>query len=142
LARSWPRARQMQLTLAGRPDFPLHFLVSAALATESTGVLSQAIGLYKEVTDARSGSGFSFNDMAANRAGTRFGERLVREPEAMQQALVRGVVEGDLVPPVADLPEFLPEAEFVKRYGGVGAPAYEAVMADIERRIAALPLLR
>jgi hypothetical protein len=142
LARSWPRARPMQLTLAGRPDFPLHFLVSAALATESTGVLSQAIGLYKEVTDARSGSGFSFNDMAANRAGTRFGERLVREPEAMQQALVRGVAEGELVPAVADLPEFLPEAEFVKRFGGVGAPAYEAVMADIERRIAALPLLR
>jgi hypothetical protein len=142
LARSWPRARPMQLTLAGRPDFPLHFLVSAALATESTGVLSQAIGLYKEVTDARSGSGFSFNDMAANRAGTRFGERLVREPEAMQQALARGVAEGELVPAVADLPEFLPEAEFVKRFGGVGAPAYEAVMADIERRVSALPLLR
>lgn len=141
-ARGWPRARPMQLTLAGRPDFPLHFLVSAALATESTGVLSQAIGLYKEVTDARSGSGFSFNDMAANRAGTRFGERLLREPEALQQALARGVAEADLVPPLADLPEFLPEAEFVKRYGGVGAPAYEAVMADIERRIAALPLLR
>ena len=41
---------------------------------ESTGALAQAIGLAKEVADARAGSGFSFNDMAANLAGTRFGE--------------------------------------------------------------------
>ena len=34
-----------------------------------------AIGVYKEVRDSRGGSGFSFNDMAANRAGTRFGLR-------------------------------------------------------------------
>jgi hypothetical protein len=141
-ARSWPRARPLRLTLAGRPDFPLHFLISAALATESTGVLSQAIGLYKEVTDARSGSGFSFNDMAANRAGTRFGERLVREPALMQQRLAAAVPEADLIHPVADLPEFMPEAEFVRRFGGVGAPRYEALMADIERRVAALPVLR
>jgi hypothetical protein len=141
-ARAWPRARPLRLTLSGRPDFPLHFLVSAALATESTGVLSQAIGLYKEVTDARSGSGFSFNDMAANRAGTRFGERLVREPALMQQRLAAAVAEADLIPPVADLPEFLPEAEFVRRFGGVGAPRYEAVMADIDRRVAALAVLR
>jgi hypothetical protein len=141
-ARGWPRARPLRLTLAGRPDFPLHFLISAALATESTGVLSQAIGLYKEVTDARSGSGFSFNDMAANRAGTRFGERLVREPALMQQRLAAAVPEADLIPPVADLPEFLPEAEFVRRFGGVGAPRYEALMADIERRVGALAVLR
>lgn len=142
VARSWPRARPLRLTLADRPDFPLHFLVSAALATESTGVLSQALGLYKEVTDARSGSGFSFNDMAANRAGTRFGERLLREPALMQQRLAGTVAETDLIPSVSDLPEFIPEAEFVRRYGGVGAPAYESLMADIERRVNALPLLR
>jgi hypothetical protein len=142
LARTWPRPRPIRLTLSGRPDFPLHFLVSAALASETTGVLSQAIGLYKEITDAKSGSGFSFNDMAANRAGTRFGERLLREPQLMQQRLAAGVAETDLIPPVADLPEFLPEAEFMRRFGGVGAPAYNALMADIENRVAALPLLQ
>jgi len=141
-ARGWPRARPLQLLLHGRSDFPLHFLVSAALATEGTTPLSQAIGLYKELADARRGSGFSFNDMAANLSGTRFGERLVREPQAMQQRLARGVGDAELVPPVDDLPEFLPEAEFRARYGGVGQPAYEAVLVDIRRRIDALPLLR
>jgi hypothetical protein len=36
----------------------------------------------------------------------------------------------------------MPEPEFVRRFGGVGAPAYNALLADIDRRIAALPLLR
>jgi len=34
------------------------------------------------------------------------------------------------------------EAEFKRRYGGIGAPAYNRMMDDIERRIAALPLYR
>ena len=141
-ARGWPRARPVRLMLAGRQDFPLHFLVSAALATESTGPLSKAIGVYKEVKDSRSGSGFSFSDMAANRAGTRFGEMLLQEPARMQERLARGVTDTDLVPPAQDLPEYLGEAEFLRRFGGVGAPAYNALLAEIDRRIEALPLLR
>lgn len=141
-ARSWPRARQIRLLLAGREDFPLHFLVSAALATESTGPLSKAIGVYKEIKDSRGGSGFSFSDMAANRAGTRFGEKLLQDPVRMQERLARGVADDELVPPAQDLPEYLAEAEFLRQFGGVGAPAYNALLAEIDRRIEALPLLR
>lgn len=141
-AQAWPRARPLRLTLAGRDDFPLHFLVSAALVVESSGVLAQAIGSAKEVADARSGSGFSFKDMAANRAGTRFGERAARSPVQLQALLAQGVEEDDLMPAWSDLPEFLPEAEFARRFGGVGAPPYEAMMAEIERRVDALRLFR
>jgi hypothetical protein len=52
------------------------------------------------------------------------------------------VDEAALLPPMDGLPEFLPEAEFRQRFGGIGAPAYEAMAAEIERRIAALPVLR
>jgi len=141
-ASEWPRPPPLRLLLAGRDDFPLHFLVSAALVVESTGALAQAIGLAKEVTDARGGSGFSFNDMAANLAGTRFGELAMRAPEQLQARLARGVTDDDLMPAWADLPEFLPEAEFLRRYGGVGAPRYEALMAEIDRRVGALSLWR
>lgn len=141
-ARAWPRPRPVRLLLAGRTDFPQHFLVSAALATEGTGPLSQAIGLYKEVSDARQGSGFSFQDMAANRAGTRFGERLLQAPQEMQDRLATALSDADLVPLVQDLPEYMPEAEFLRRFGGVGAPVYNTLLADIDRRIAALQLLR
>ena len=145
-ARAWPRARPLRLTLGGRTDFPLHFLVSAALVTESTSPLSRALGLYKEIKDARSGSGFSFNDLAANRAGQRFAELALAQPLELQRRLARpggpALADADLLPPVADLPEFLSEPEFRRRFGGVGEPAYEAVVADIEQRVAALPLLR
>lgn len=141
-AQTWPRARPLRLLLGGREDFPRHFLVSAALVVETTGALALAIGLAKEVADARGGSGFSFNDMAANRAGTRFGELAIRAPAKLQALLAPGVTDADLMPAWADLPEFLPEAEFVRRYGGVGAPPYEAMMAEIDRRVDALRLFR
>lgn len=146
-ARSWPRPRPLRLMLGGRMDFPQHFLVSAALVTEGTSPLSKAIGLYKEVADSRGGSGFSFNDVAANRAGTRFGELALQRPQELQQRVLGGgggrpLRDEDLIPAVADLPEFMPEAEFRRRFGGVGAPAYEALLSDIDRRIAGLPLLR
>ncbi len=143
-ARAWPRPRRLRLTLGGRIDFPQHFLVSAALVTEGTSPLSRAIGLYKEVADSRGGSGFSFNDMAANRAGTRFGELALQQPRELQRRVAGagGLRDADLLPAVADLPEFMPEAEFRRRFGGVGAPAYEALLADIDRRIAVVPLLR
>ena len=41
---------------------------------------------------------------------------------------------------LADLPEYMPEAEFKGRFGGVGAPAYKQMMQDIERRVAACAL--
>ena len=94
---------------------------------------------------ARRGSGFSFSDIAADRAGTRFGE-LATTPstgiQRLQQMLARGLQEADLLPDVRDLPEFMAEAEFQRRFGGIGQPAYLEMIGEIERRIAALPLYR
>jgi hypothetical protein len=41
-----------------------------------------------------------------------------------------------------DLPESMPEAEFKRRFGGVDAPAYNRMIAEIDGRIAALPAYR
>ena len=115
------------VTLAGRSDFPQHFTISAVLAATAGSPLSDAVGLYKEVDDSRGGSGFSFNDIAADRAGTRFGE-LATATESGAARLykfkARGLQETDLFPEVKDLPEFMPEPEFKRRYGGIGQPAY------------------
>ena len=145
-----PLLRPMRVVLGGRDDWPLHFIVSATLATESSGPLSYAVGVFKEVADARGGSGFSFNDVAANRAGTRFGELAARQPDRLHaalRALTTGrpgqrLEESDFMPRAEDLPEFMAEPEFLRRFGGVGAPAYQLQMAEIERRVAALPVLR
>jgi hypothetical protein len=144
-AAQWPQAARRTVTLAGRDDFPKHFLISAAIAAEAGSPLADAIGLQKEIDDSRGGSGFSFNDIGADRAGTRFGEIAIGSPERarkLTQAIASGVKESDFMPNVADLPEFMQEAEFKRRYGGVGGPGYNQMMARIEARVASRPLLR
>ncbi len=144
-AHGWTQPRAVALTLQRRPDFALHFLVSAVLAAESGTPLADAVGLWKELADARAGgSGFSFGDLAADRAGTRFGETAVRDPQRLQARIAAGAgaSEADFMPATADLPEFLPEADFLKRYGGVGAAPYNQMLAEIEARIAGLAMYR
>jgi hypothetical protein len=139
-ARAWPAPRPLRVTLQGRDDFPKHFLISALIAAEADTPLADAVGVWKELSDARGGSGFSFNDIAADRAGTRFGEMAVRAPALLQARLAGAAQESVFMVDATGLPEYLPEAEFRRRYGGVGAPAYDAMRAEIEARIAALPL--
>jgi hypothetical protein len=144
-ANEWPRATERTVTLNGRDDFSKHFIVSAALAANAGSPLADAVGVYKEIDDSRRGSGFSFNDIAADRAGSRFGEQAAANAKTamkLQQQLSAGIREKDIMPATKDLPEFIPEAQFKKRYGGVGAPAYMQMMANIESRIAALALYR
>lgn len=139
-ARAWPAVPGRGLLLAGRMDFAQHYLLSAALAAEAGAPLADAMGLAKELADTRGGSGFSFNDIAVNRAGTRLGELAVRDPQRAQALLSTVRRSAELLPDVSDLPEFLGAREFEARYGGVGAPAFEAQRAEIEARIAALAL--
>lgn len=135
-------ARPIRLTLAGRRDSPQHLLMSAALAADSGSPLADMIGLYKELTDARSGTGFSFNDMAANRAGSRLGELAVGSPSKLQQRLAAGLSEHDFMPDVSDLPESMNDSEFRRRFGAPGSPAYQRMMSDIEDRLGTTPLFR
>ena len=102
------------------------------------------MGIYKEVADSRGGSGFSFNDLAADRAGSRLGELAEGSQSArvLQARLRVPLTERVLMPETRDLPEFMPEPEFKRRFGGVGGPEYVRMLADIERRIAGLPLYR
>ena len=140
-AYNWPQPRPLAVTLQQRQDFALHFLISAVIAAEAGTPLADAVGLWKERADARrGGSGFSFNDLAADRAGTRLGELAVRDPARLHERIAAGVTEAHFMPAVADLPEFLAEREFVARYGGVGGSGYQRVLADIESRVEALPL--
>ena len=144
-AGQWPQPARRTVTLAGRDDFAKHFLISAAISATAGSPLADAVGLHKEVADSRGGSGFSFNDIAADRAGTRLGELASQSPAralALARAIAAGVQESAFMPDVADLPEFMSEAEFNRRYGGVDGVGYRQTMATIEARIASRPLLR
>lgn len=144
-ATQWPKPTLRSVTLSGRSDFAQHFTISAALASTAGSPLSNVIGLYKEIKDSHGGSGFSFNDIAADRAGTRFGELTTTSDsgaQKVQRQLTANLRESDIMPDVKDLPEYIQEREFKRRYGDIGSPAYLKMTNEIERRIAALPLYR
>lgn len=140
-----PKLRSIKVTLEGRHDFPQHFLISAAISSAGDISLSNAVGVFKEVKDSRGGSGFSFTDIVADRAGTEFGELAVASSDSardLQAFMAKGAAETDIMPKARDLPEHMTEAEFESRYGGVDSPKYRRVMDEIERRIAACELYR
>lgn len=144
-ARRWPIVPSRRVTLNGRRDQARHFVISAAIAAAAGSAFSDVVGLYKELQDSRSGSGFSFTDMAANRAGQRFGTLATESPASARQlaARLRGpLADADVVPDTAGLPDGLTEAEFRRRYDTTTSTAFKRVVDDIDRRIRALPLYR
>lgn len=142
LANQWPSARWLRLTLQERHDSAQHFVVSAALAAWAGEPAANAIGLYKEIDDARRGSGFSFADLAADRAGTRFGELIVENSPRLAAALSGKVRDDDLLPSLQALPEGYSSEEFKSVFGNRDSPAYRRLSAEIERRLDELPLYR
>lgn len=140
-SKSIRRAPRVLLSLHTRRDFAEHFMISAALTVNGSSRLANAIGLIKEEEDANKGSGFSFTDLAANRAGVKLGEHAIGENAArVQQQLAAVRSDADLLPDFRNLPEFMPQAEFARRFGPVGSPRYQKIIDRIDARLAAHPL--
>jgi hypothetical protein len=131
--------------LRGRRDLAQHFMTSAAIAAEGGDALSNLLGLFKEVKDTDGGSGFSFADLAADRAGARFAQRATGDRTgalAVQGLAQQGLAEDDIMPPIDGLPERIGKGEFATDYRDTRSPAYRAVAERIERRIDRLTLHR
>lgn len=146
LGEALPAPPRRTLILAGREDRAQHFLISAGLTVSSSTTLAQSLGLLKEVDDSQAGgSGFSFIDIGADRTGVRFAELAIAGPEQarlLQDRVAAMEDESLFMADFRDLPELLSEEEFRAGYGGVGEPAYEAVLQDIDARIGEMPLFR
>ncbi len=125
-------------TLRGRPDLAKHFFVSAHLVALTGSEMARSAGLVKEMLDANGGSGFSFRDMAANRAGIVFAHAVLNRQVTLQQ-IARDFTVDRFFPPVDDLRESLQMAEFVEAYGSAGDARFASELAHIEARINALP---
>ncbi|WP_215398440.1 hypothetical protein [Rheinheimera oceanensis] len=131
------------MLLNGRRDLTLHFLYSAVLQMLGNTQLSQQIGNLKEIMDAdrdSGGSGFSFVDLAADRAGTHFAEHL---PSITPQQLNRFnslTFEQAIMPPTQDLPEGLTEQQLQQQLGGYNGAGFKQLEQEITGRINALKL--
>ncbi|MBL9125357.1 MAG: hypothetical protein JNG90_17095 [Planctomycetaceae bacterium] len=131
------------VTLHGRTDWTRHFLVSAVLVLLSNEAASQRIGLLKEELDAQEGgSGFSFADLLADRAGVRLARVATADAATarrLQAQLAAASDEDRLMPPATELPEGIAEAEFASRYGGTAGQRYRELSDEIDRRVRQLP---
>ncbi len=128
----------MTLSLYGRDDLAKHFLVSAGLAVSAGSKLSRFVGLAKEVDDSAGGSGFSFADLAADRAGVRLGELAVDSPgqaSRIQQKMAAVKKESEFMPGIDHLPEGIMELQFKKQYTDLDSAAYLLIEDEISRRI-------
>jgi hypothetical protein len=128
--------------LGGRQDLRQHFTVSAGLYAMRSDATVLGVGELKELLDSgRGGSGFSLDDMAANAAGVRFAAEFLDAPPSDWAEMLDLVgTDDDILPPLDGLESGMTEAEFSERYGDVDSPAYQAAIAEIGRRIDALPL--
>ncbi len=140
--KDWPVALPYPLTLRGRVDFPQHYLVSALIASGFGGRVADLIGIYKEQSDKVAGSGFSFNDIAADKAGVRFGQQARLAPQQLQRRVQEGEEEDFFMPDVADMPQYLTPNEFANRFSGANRAAYDELLNVINQRVNLLGVMQ
>ena len=133
-------ARFCRMLFHDRSDLAKHFLVSSAISASTGSRSANFIGIFKEVEDASfaGGSGFSFADIAADKAGVRFGDLATRSKTVAErfQKKVRTIDStADIMPSIHDLPEGMMEIAFKSKYKDFDSNAYVKTEAEIERRL-------
>ncbi len=136
-------AKHYPVYLYKRIDMAKHFVASAALAATGATTLAHMLGQEKEINDSIGGSGFSFIDLAGDRAGLKFGQTATASPESarkLQKAMHDIEDYSAFMPEVRDLPERMNQTVFQNRYGSIYSQAYQDMLKKIDGRIAALPI--
>ncbi|WDE01149.1 hypothetical protein SG35_011220 [Thalassomonas actiniarum] len=133
------------LLLHNRVDLQKHFVYSMALQLLINSYTSNAIGEVKELLDAGSGSGFSFVDLLADKAGTRLAmlATLSEVSASKVQSLLAGPLDDlDIMPFPLGLPEDLHSPLFKRRYRDVNSADYRQMLQRIESLLALIAVYR
>ena len=126
-------------TMRGRRDLTRHFFVSALSVVIHGNRATRGAGIAKELFDAQGGSGFSFVDMAANRAGIAFAMAVLGKRLSLAEVAADFRVEAFL-PPLDGLTEGLTMGQLMRDYGGFGDSRFAAELTRIDQRVLALPV--
>ena len=122
----------------------MHFLYSAGITLATQQGIGIAAGEFKELLDSgNSGSGFSFADLAADRAGIQFVTVATASEAAARQLQTKVVAsnsEEDFFPDISGLVEGLSEEQFRQQYGSAESERYRKQVALIDQRIERLPV--
>jgi hypothetical protein len=138
-----PNLPRRDVLLSRRIDAAQHFTASAVLVISGQRAFADMVGLAKEFNDTHGGSGFSFTDLAADRAGASFGKMAVNSEASarrVQEILSQNADEPTFMPTIKDLPENLSAEDLALRFGDIDSPGFQELKKVIEDRIAACPL--
>ncbi|WP_126174502.1 hypothetical protein [Altericroceibacterium xinjiangense] len=134
LAQNCPR-RNRPVYLHGREDLAKHWTLSAALTSVLGEKAAANIGEWKELDDSLAGgSGFSFVDLAADRAGLQTALRSFDVKTASQTTRELSTArDNDLLPSsLLEAPEGLSNASFADRFGSLEERKYRQAIAHID----------
>jgi hypothetical protein len=121
-------------TILDREDLAQHFLVSAYLTALAGPTAAHAAGVAKEFKDADGRSGFSFIDLAADRAGVQFASDVLEKKVSLAD-LAKQFVIDDYMPGIDGFVEGLSSEEFRNQFGSIRDERYRKVVEDIDHRI-------
>lgn len=131
------------VAIYGRLDWPKHWALSAAMSVGAGTQLSEAAGEWKELADSLSPqsrfaigdpSGFSVADLVADRAGFELANAAAQPGGAARIARkLAGADPQQLLPhSLIEQEDGLSNAEFVRRYGGIDDPRFQARIRQID----------
>lgn len=129
--------------LSSREDLRLHFIISSALQIAADQGITNVIGEFKELLDAgKGGSGFSFVDLAADRAGVRFAQAATGKASALrfQAHLANDSGEDQFFPDITGLPEGLTQEVFERYFGNLESERYRTLVSSVDSCIQQLPI--
>lgn len=128
-----------RVILAERADLASHWSLSAALAVSLGDEVGGAMGEWKELSDSRpGGSGFSFVDLAADRAGLAFARHASDPATASATAQKLRKATSDYLLPIRALAlsEGLTEQAFVAEFKSIDNAKFSAAKSRIDAVLA------
>jgi hypothetical protein len=96
------------LTVHRRADLAKHYISSALIYLFAGNEVAEMIGLQKELDDSQSGSGFSLEDLLADKAGIRFAELATVSTQSaitLQADVAALLYDDDIMPKPSALPQ-------------------------------------
>jgi uncharacterized protein YfiM (DUF2279 family) len=122
--------------LSGRADLAHHWTLSAALSVSLGDDVGRAMGEWKELSDSRAGgTGFSFVDLAADRAGLAIARRATNPATAAATAKRLQSADSERLLPIRALAlsEGLSEQTFVAGFKSIDSAQFAEAKSRIDR---------
>jgi len=138
--------RTVRLLLLGKPtmrgsrDLTKQFVLSAYLTAVVGTDETDALGLTREMADARR-SGFSFANLIASRAGSTFASGVLDKRFSLHMLADRFVVDH-YMPSVEGLQESLSATELAAQFGDLQDDRFQHQLHEVNQRVLALPPYR